>query len=138
MAALTSSSKLLLLVASLFSFFISTSWAYPRTARNESVPHQDFGRVFDYVIVGAGPGGLVMANRLTENSNVSVAVIEAGTWAEDVVGNWSDVPAYNGNFDLVSANATPSGADWGFLTTPQSVRLDDPLIFPFRRPAGVN
>ncbi|CAO1622376.1 unnamed protein product [Sympodiomycopsis kandeliae] len=33
---------------------------------------------FDYVIVGGGTAGAVLANRLTENANVSVAVIEGG------------------------------------------------------------
>ncbi|KAF2851574.1 GMC oxidoreductase [Plenodomus tracheiphilus IPT5] len=33
---------------------------------------------YDYVIVGGGVTGLVVANRLTENDNVSVLVIEAG------------------------------------------------------------
>jgi flavin-dependent dehydrogenase len=33
---------------------------------------------FDYVIVGGGTAGLVMAARLTENPNISVGVIEAG------------------------------------------------------------
>ena len=80
-------------------------------------------RSFDYVIVGAGPGGLVMANRLSENPRVSVAVIEAGTWAEDVIGNRSEVPAYDSSFLVTSLNSTPSGVDWGFITTPQAVSL---------------
>ncbi|PWN24723.1 alcohol oxidase [Jaminaea rosea] len=33
---------------------------------------------FDYIIVGGGTAGAVLADRLTENANVSVAVIEGG------------------------------------------------------------
>ncbi len=33
---------------------------------------------FDYVVVGAGPAGCVLANRLSASGKYSVAVIEAG------------------------------------------------------------
>ena len=118
-----SSRKALLLAAGLTSFHRSAVWASPHTIQssNQSDPHQSLGRTFDYVIVGGGPGGLVTANRLTEDPNVHVAVIEAGSWPEDLTGNLTEVPGYNGAFDLKAANATRSGIDWGFNTTPQVV-----------------
>ena len=38
---------------------------------------------YDYVIVGAGPGGLTLAMRLTEDPNVRVALIEKGMLTEN-------------------------------------------------------
>lgn len=35
---------------------------------------------YDYVIVGGGTAGLTMAERLSENPAISVAVIEAGSY----------------------------------------------------------
>ncbi|WVR03979.1 hypothetical protein IAU60_000978 [Kwoniella sp. DSM 27419] len=41
-------------------------------------PNQVASQTFDYVIVGGGLGGLVVANRLSENPDTTVLVIEAG------------------------------------------------------------
>ncbi|KAK3380729.1 hypothetical protein B0T24DRAFT_199934 [Lasiosphaeria ovina] len=72
---------------------------------------------FDYVIVGGGTSGLTLANRLSETPGVTVAVIEAGTFPENVVGNLSAVPAYAGRLEALAE--TNLSAGWGFRTTPQ-------------------
>ena len=42
---------------------------------------------YDYVVVGGGTAGLTIAARLAEDSDVSVAVIEAGGWYQQDNGN---------------------------------------------------
>ncbi|KAJ3901688.1 alcohol oxidase [Lentinula edodes] len=67
---------------------------------------------FDYVIVGGGTAGLVVAARLTENSAVNVGVIEAG---ESRFGDpYVDTPAYLGEgfFNPLY--------DWAYETVPQA------------------
>lgn len=71
---------------------------------------------FDYVIVGGGTAGLVLANRLTENADITVAVIEAGTSPESVAGNLTQVPGFAGQLYGNAAELS-----WGFSTTPQEV-----------------
>ncbi len=53
----------------------------------------DVPATYDYVVVGGGTAGLVMARRLAANNSFSVAVIEAGGFYEFDNGNFSQVPA---------------------------------------------
>ncbi|XP_054156376.1 glucose dehydrogenase [FAD, quinone]-like [Oppia nitens] len=63
---------------------------------------------YDYVVIGAGTAGSIMAARLSEDPHVSVLLLEAGK-SETVV---SDVPVNSFNLQL-----TPM--DWSFATVPQ-------------------
>ncbi|KAH8743286.1 putative alcohol dehydrogenase [Diaporthe sp. PMI_573] len=76
-------------------------------------------QTFDYVIVGGGTAGLVLANRLTENADINVAVIEAGTNPEVLAGNLTQVPGYAGQLYLNAAEL-----NWGFSVTPQEALLN--------------
>lgn len=74
---------------------------------------------FDYVIVGGGTAGLVMANRLSAKSDVTVAVIEAGTFYQitnPIIGN---TPAGDTLFAGSSPLDTNPLVDWNFVTQPQ-------------------
>ena len=66
--------------------------------------------VFDYVIVGAGTAGCVLANRLSADSRVSVALIEAG-------GSDSD-PAIRVPAMVGKAIGNPRNG-WGYRSVPQ-------------------
>lgn len=71
-------------------------------------------------IVRGGTGGLTIAERLSENPSISVAVIEAGGFYETDNGNVSQVPGYDVAYAYPSGGTTPL-VDWGFTTEPQKV-----------------
>ncbi|KAH6680742.1 hypothetical protein B0J14DRAFT_649118 [Halenospora varia] len=52
----------------------------------------DIDASYDYVILGGGTAGLVIAYRFAENQNLTVAVVEAGGFYEQENGNQSLVP----------------------------------------------
>ncbi|GAB6029440.1 hypothetical protein CHUAL_005198 [Chamberlinius hualienensis] len=63
---------------------------------------------YDFIVVGAGSAGSVLANRLSEIPNIRVLLLEAG-------GNetlTSEVPLFAGQLQL-------SPLDWNFTSTPQ-------------------
>lgn len=68
---------------------------------------------YDYVIIGGGLAGLVVANRLSANANLSVAVIEAGASGYDEPTRFS-VPAAN-----LYESSVGTRYDWQFRTAPQ-------------------
>ncbi|GKT92437.1 GMC oxidoreductase [Colletotrichum tofieldiae] len=76
--------------------------------------------IFDYVIVGSGTAGLEMANRLSAKGDVTVAVIEAGTFYQitnPVIGN---TPAGETLFAGSSPLDTNPLVDWNFVNQAQA------------------
>ena len=81
---------------------------------------------FDYVIVGGGNAGLTLAARLSETPSNRVAVIEAGGFYEDSIGNGSQlsIPAEDILWAGKSVTDVNPNVDWGFTTVPQAVNLE--------------
>ncbi|KAL9092387.1 MAG: hypothetical protein Q9159_000895, partial [Coniocarpon cinnabarinum] len=77
-------------------------------------------QTFDYVIVGAGTAGLALANRLSQNGQYQVAVIEAGTLYQVTDPLIGQTPAGDVVFCGASAVDNDPAVDWSFFTTPQT------------------
>ena len=80
---------------------------------------------FDYVIVGAGSAGCVLANRLSEDRSVRVCLLEAGGKDRNP---WIHVPVGYGK------TMGMPGLNWLFETEPDPHTANRPL--PVTRSTG--
>ncbi|KAJ6451406.1 glucose-methanol-choline oxidoreductase, partial [Mycena sanguinolenta] len=85
--------------------------------RFEDLPVQEF----DFIVVGGGTAGNVVANRLTEDADIRVLVLEAGG---------SDKDAFNSHVTLYGRRLQGSQYDWNYSTTPQAAPNDRALAYP--------
>ena len=76
---------------------------------------------FDYIIVGAGSAGCVLANRLSANSSKSVCLLEAGG------GNRSPFLHIPAGW---ATNFNNPKVDWGYNTVPEAELNDRAIYWP--------
>ncbi|KKY15406.1 putative gmc oxidoreductase [Diplodia seriata] len=118
----------LLPLAALLSLFNAVSQARPI---NDDLLDQ-----YDYIIVGGGASGLTVANRLTEDPEVTVLVLEAGPVDEDE--EWMRVPFFVGNDPNPPAGALSGHLqyDWNFGTEAQTFLDGRTRHYPLGRGVG--
>ncbi|KAF8326563.1 alcohol oxidase [Cantharellus anzutake] len=91
----------------------------PVFATPEAFSHAEY----DYLVVGGGTAGLVVASRLSEDPTVTVGVIEAGGYFPDEpLINVPGMPA-RVSYELIERS-------WLFLTVPQENVLGRPIFHP--------
>jgi choline dehydrogenase len=84
-------------------------------------------RIFDYVVVGAGSAGCVLANRLSENGKYSVCLLEAGPPDNNI---WIHVPIGYGKTMFHPVY------NWGFYTDADPGMNGRKLYWPRGRTLG--
>ncbi len=82
---------------------------------------------FDYIIIGAGTAGCILANRLSENENIKVLLIEAG--GKDA-NPWIHIPG--GYFKTMHNPKT----DWCFTTEEEKFCNNRKMLIPRGKTLG--
>jgi len=81
----------------------------------------------DYIVVGAGSAGCVLANRLSENGKHTVALLEAGPADTNI---WIHIPIGYGK------TMFNEKLNWGFYTDPDPNMLDREIYWPRGKTLG--
>jgi choline dehydrogenase len=84
-------------------------------------------QVFDYVIVGAGSAGCVLANRLSQRGDITVCVLEAGP------SDWNPYIHIPAGFIKTFEN---SSVNWGYRTQPSTGTAGRQLLAPRGKTLG--
>ncbi|KAJ7159446.1 aryl-alcohol oxidase-like protein [Mycena filopes] len=77
-----------------------------------TAPEQLTSKKYDFIVVGAGTAGCVVASRLSEYANVKVLVIEAGIADNGTEADLIDIP-------FLAGQGVGTALDWNYTTTNQ-------------------
>ncbi|KAF5353230.1 hypothetical protein D9756_008076 [Leucocoprinus leucothites] len=82
------------------------------------------GNKYDFIVIGAGTAGNVVANRLSENPKWKILVIEAGRYNEGFQDELIKIP-------FLGPQASPGTSfDWNYTTIPQDAINNQNIPFP--------
>ncbi|KAL4937313.1 hypothetical protein BDV06DRAFT_215985 [Aspergillus oleicola] len=97
------------LAALAYALCTFTSTLIPQTSAS---PPSNETTIFDYIILGGGTAGLTLANKLSSNPSLKIAIIEPGH-DESTNPNVTSVEGFGGS------NALNTHVDWVYRTTAQ-------------------